>query len=546
VAVLMYAAQADFMMERLRPALEADTAERYQGMLAALWPILWVGSIAPLLFMESSYSQMDVTRTLEATRIRRSARSALVLSLTAALLFVLNYIADEFNEKRDLSYFKTTRASETSRKLVSNLSQDVKAILFYPGANEVQDQVEPYFEALEDASKRFHVEVVDHVLRPELAKEYRVSGNGYVVLAQDKQHQQISIGTKLERARRKLRDLDNEFQKAFTKLVRPQRIAYLTVGHEERTDQPRDGVKGSSVKGLRSLLQRLNYQVKDLGLAQGLGSEVPADANLVLVIGPRKPFLPGEAAALRTYLEQGGHMMVFLDAENPVTMEDVLEPFGLKYTPEPLAHPQLIVRMTHTQADRYAIITNRFSSHPSVSTLSRHSNRVAVVLGESGYLEEIPPREGIKPQVRFAIHSMPMTWADTNRNHVYDQKSEKRKVFEVVATASMPASKGEGEAPQEGEEAEMRLLVASDSDMVSDKLLGAIIAGAAGNLQFFNDAVKWVGGEEELIGETTSEEDIRIVHTREEDQLWFYLTIFGVPALVVGGGVYYTRRRRRK
>ena len=67
-----------------------------------------------------------------------------------------------------------------------------------------------------------------------------------------------------------------------------------------------------------------------------------------------------------------------------------------------------------------------------------------------------------------------------------------------------------------------------------------------GNGYLFVDSVKWLGGEEETIGETTSEEDVRIMHTREKDQFWFYLTIFGVPALVLGGGIFYTSRRRRR
>ena len=60
------------------------------------------------------------------------------------------------------------------------------------------------------------------------------------------------------------------------------------------------------------------------------------------------------------------------------------------------------------------------------------------------------------------------------------------------------------------------------------------------------DAVKWLGGDEEIMGAPASEEDIRLVHSRKEDQIWFYLTIFAMPALVLGGGLAFTLRRRRR
>jgi hypothetical protein len=38
---------------------------------------------------------------------------------------------------------------------------------------------------------------------------------------------------------------------------------------------------------------------------------------------------------------------------------------------------------------------------------------------------------------------------------------------------------------------------------------------------------------------------VRIEHTKQKDVLWFYGTIFGAPALVLGLGLYTTRRKAR-
>lgn len=544
--LLLYVAQADFVMERLRPLFtEAKGVERYQTVLGVLWPVIWLSALFPLIFMEISYSSMDVAKTVELARIRRSARSGLILSMTIALVFVLNFIISEFNQKVDLSYFKTTRASESSRKMVQHLSEPFTVTLFFPGANEVQDQVLAYFEDLKKESKYFQIRTVDHAMEPELAKELSVSENGTVALSRGKQTEQISLGTTLTRAKATLKKLDNEFQNRFTKLSQSQKVAYLTVGHEERGPEDRDKVKGSSIKIVRTILQKLNYSIKELGIGQGLASEVPKDATLVIIPGPRKDFLPAEIEALKKYLFGGGRMMAFLDPEAGLDMAALLNPFGLKFIPVPLANDKFYVRLTHTPADRSYLFTNRFSSHPSVTTLTRNSNQLASVMLGVGALEEIPPIDkSIKPQIQFTLHAMPFTWNDLNKNFVVDTPDETRKNYEMAAVATLKVDKPTPPAATKGKKAEapeMRFMVVADSDVISDQVFGN-----PGNGYLFMDALKWLGGEEEFIGEVTSEEDVRIMHTRKEDQLWFYLTIFGVPALVLGAGLGYTTRRRKK
>ncbi|HXU80809.1 MAG TPA: hypothetical protein VN914_05395, partial [Polyangia bacterium] len=55
---------------------------------------------------------------------------------------------------------------------------------------------------------------------------------------------------------------------------------------------------------------------------------------------------------------------------------------------------------------------------------------------------------------------------------------------------------------------------------------------------------RWLGGEEQITGTISNEEDVAIVHTRRQDLVWFYTSIFVVPALVLGLGVIMNRNRR--
>jgi hypothetical protein len=57
--------------------------------------------------------------------------------------------------------------------------------------------------------------------------------------------------------------------------------------------------------------------------------------------------------------------------------------------------------------------------------------------------------------------------------------------------------------------------------------------------------VRWLGGEESFAGSLSSTEDVRIEHTKQGDQIWFYATIIGAPLLVLGLGLLITRSARR-
>jgi hypothetical protein len=83
-------------------------------------------------------------------------------------------------------------------------------------------------------------------------------------------------------------------------------------------------------------------------------------------------------------------------------------------------------------------------------------------------------------------------------------------------------------------------VVLGDSDVVSDMFLGRTV----GNTYLLRDAARWLGGEEQITGAINTEEDVPINHTRRQDLVWFYSSIFAAPALVVGLGFFMNRRRR--
>ena len=533
LALAMYFLQSDLAMPLFSENLLEKRWPRLAVSLAALWPAVLVASLLPLILVEMAYASVVRAPKLEALRIRDALLSGLGLAGALVFAFSVAYVAVERDKKVDLSYFRTARPGEATRKIVRTLDQPITIAIFYPPANEVREEVMTYLDDLKQESKLFEVQQYDYAIDPSKAKDYGVSGNGVLVVARDKRHEQLSVGLELEAARSSLRNLDKELQKRILQVAKPQRTVYLTSGHGERASTAgSDTDKRLTIRDLRELLGQQGYSVKELGEAEGLGADVPNDAAIVMVVGPQKPLLPEEVASLERYLDKGGRVFLALDPETGLEEKELLGPLGLAFHPVTLANDQIYARKSFQLSDRYNIATGSYSSHPVVSTLGRLGMRAPMVLLGAGYLDEVKKPSNVS--IDFAVRAHPATWADLNGNFQFDAPQEKRMGWQLAAAVTKRKSGAATKPPEEG-----RLLVLADSDAVADGVLGS-----PGNAYFVLDGVKWLLGDEAISGEINSEADVPLAHTHKQDVFWFYSTIFLAPLLTLGIGSLVMRRRR--
>jgi hypothetical protein len=512
--------------------LADDGAQRFEVVITVLWPIALACAVVPLVFVEVALLSAAASPVLEIGRVRRSLESGLALALVASLLFVVNYLAHEHNIREDLSYAKTTEPSPATLLLVESLAEPLRMVLFFSSADDVKEEVEPYFEQLAATAGNVTLEVFDHDAEPALAKELKARKNGTVVLVHGENSESYDIGTDADKAKNKLKKLDEEIHKRLIKVAKPELVAYLTTGHGERDWTSNEDSDKAGVGDLRTLLRMFNYKVQRLGLAEGLATEVPDDASVVIVVGPGKEFLPEEIASLQTYLARGGDLLVSLDPEEDVVLAELLGPLGIEFFPHTLTHDAEFIPKTKEITDRQLLFSTRFSSHPSVKPLQKNASRFPVVMARTGYLEAAKQPADGKPAV--VLKSMPKTWADVDGDLEFSAADEKRKVYNIGMAVERSLSMGDGE-----EAVASRSLVLADADLISDLALRN-----EGNTNLVANGLKWLIGEEALAGELTSEEDQKIQHTRKKDMWWFYSTTFGIPALVMGVGVLVTLRRR--
>src|SRR5690606_32169209 len=175
------------------------------------------------------------------------------------------------------------------------------------------------------------------------------------------QSEQLLVGAELNTARLRLRNLDREVQTVLYPLVRERRTIYLTTGHGELNDPESAGPLARTPLGearvFRRLLGYLNYDIQELGVRNGFGVDVPADAAMVIVLGPRRPFLDAEMAALDRYLARGGALLLAMDPESECDASGLEQRLGVRYVPVPLADDQQYARQRGDLSDRRLIVT---------------------------------------------------------------------------------------------------------------------------------------------------------------------------------------------
>src|SRR5262249_52492945 len=144
-----FAAKSPGISDTLR-SLFGKKIERVKDFVSVFWPALVVLGGLPMAFIQRALASMTdgegYAEKVESNRVSFSAQSGLTIALVVLFCAAVNYVASERNSKWDLARFRSTRPSDSTKKIVQNLAKPVKVTLFFPTPNEVRELVLPYFE----------------------------------------------------------------------------------------------------------------------------------------------------------------------------------------------------------------------------------------------------------------------------------------------------------------------------------------------------------------------------------------------------------------
>lgn len=280
-----------------------------------------------------------------ANRVRMLHR--LVQMLLALLFFVqLNYLAMRHYTRYDVTRNHFYSLSPETKAYLRALDQPVEFVVSIPRNSPQPDEqmlydytselLDQYLDTVRNSGRpdRITVEWVDLFKDIERARELSTQ-YGFeqknMILVRGPERTRVLSPTDLfdfEGMEATAFKGEQAITSAILEVSTSERpVIYFTVGHGEMRLDDVDPVRGLSQAA--AALTEKNFAIGHLDLSQE--NAVPADADLVMVVDPRGPFLPAEQEKLRRFaMDRAGRIALFLGPGEDVGLDALLEDWGLR------------------------------------------------------------------------------------------------------------------------------------------------------------------------------------------------------------------------
>lgn len=256
-------------------------------------------------------------RGLLGARASQASLNALLALVSVLTIFGLgNYWAARDAVRLDLTENKLLTLTAPTQALLASLDRPLKVWVFDATPTPQDEQLLANYQR---RKPDFSFEYVNSDRRIDLAPRFNVQSRGEVYIETGDRQQLVQVvgeNAPLSEIR-----LSN----AIVKLLR-ERVPtlYFLQGHDEAPLEPGEGGLAQATMAL----QERGYQVETLNLVER--SEVPADADTVVVFGPQRPLLQGEVAVLKDYLDAGGGIFAAVPPEVEAGLEPLLDAWGIE------------------------------------------------------------------------------------------------------------------------------------------------------------------------------------------------------------------------
>ncbi|AFY61790.1 Gldg family protein [Synechococcus sp. PCC 6312] len=435
------------------------------GIVSGSWgllPILLLGLAGGLLLawlvMQTRISPGFWGRRSTQT----SANNLLSLIAVLALLGILNFLGVRYGTQFDLTENQQFTLALESQEVLKDLKQPVNILVFESNPPSSQRLLLEQFQRQSQGNVSF--QFIDPTEQPGLAKKFNIQQTGEVILESGNRSQPLEGELK-----------EANLTPALVKVTGDQTTrAYFTQGHGEL---PLSGGNDSLSQAV-DVLNKRNIQSEPLNLLTN--PQVPADANVVIVAGPRQRFLAPEVRALEAFLKAGGSVLLMLDPDVDAGLEPLLNAWGVKLDNRWIIDGSGVAQQVGLGPD--TVVAFDYGTHPITQKFAQGPAlfpKVQAVL--------VAPNP--KDTVVNLVSSSPQTWAESNsqaESFSYDANQDQigPLALGVAITRELsPQNQANGTKPEDA-----RLIVFGDSGFASNSFFEQGING-----DLFVNSILWLG-----------------------------------------------------
>jgi len=471
-----------------------------------------------------------------------------VLSILAllAVMLMLNYLAARHYWRLPLSFHAQTELSPITHRVLSSVTNPVKVIVFFEKQEPLFDSVWGLLKEYRFNCAKLTVEAVDYIASPGAAQEiqskyklrpladkdlviFECQGRTRMVTAGELSELDTSglMSGKSKEVKRTHFKGEMMFTSAILSVTNPRQLkACYLQGHGEHGLE--DDSKSFGYSKFKEVLRDNNIEVQTLRLDGP--NDIP-DCQVLIIAGPRDPFLPDELAKIDRYLKQGGRLWVMFNhqgVEHALGLEKMLENWGVEVGRNAVIDPD----HTITRSD---MVVSQFGGHVITKPLIDSSlymvlpRSVAKIKGSSS-------SDAPQVEILATTGDKGRVITDIRKGEFY--QSAQDFVGNVPIMAAVEKGGLRGVSADRGAS---RLVVAGDSVFMANNAIEQVA-----NRQFANLALNWLLARNELLGQLGPRPitEYRLVVTKSQMNNLRWGLLAGMPGsvLLVGWVVWFRRR----
>jgi ABC-type uncharacterized transport system involved in gliding motility auxiliary subunit len=460
---------------------------------------------------------MRVTR-----QSRRQVRiqNAVFLLLFVGVIGLLAWLTQAFGFQADWTAGNRNTLSETTQRLLEGTEGPLAITAFVAQDDELRQDIKERIKRYQRHRPDLSLEFVNPDLDPGRAREAGITRSGQIVLSLGERNERLDFAVMNEQA------LANALQR----LARAgERWIAVLEGHEER-DPRETGNPGWSQ--LADTLRRSGFKIQPLNLIRT--PQIPDNAAMLVVASPQRELLPGEVAAIQSYVRSGGNLLWLQDPGAGLHgLDPLADELGVRFIKGVIvdANPELRLLLG--------------IQHPAVIPVVDY--RVHPVTRELGVQTLFPYAGAVEHQgnpdwrAEPFLVSLPQTWsevAELSGEIVFEPETGDRRGplnIGLILTRDLPAAEGEAGGRQQ------RIVIVGDSDFLANAYLGN-----GGNLELATNMFNWLSQDDALIAITPkTAPDTRLELGDVSTIVIGIGFLIVLPLLLVGSGITIWLRRRR-